>query len=172
MRSSFFSHNERRRPDDRLPGRRAGRGNSLLEVQVAFILLGIGLAGLCQLVTIQLRQVRILEKRLQGQVVETNAGTGTSTTMLTANTYYLVPWQNPWTRKLSGAAQISGSPTISCDPGPRPKHTSMTPSPVTVVELDVPLTSQEVMVFKTGQPPTATKSSSQSITAYVDVSGS
>ncbi len=63
------------RTDGGSRGRRAGRprrGYSLLEVQVAFALLGIGLAGLCQLVVMQLRQVRVLEKRLQGQVVQYN----------------------------------------------------------------------------------------------------
>ena len=54
------------------------RGYSLLEVQVAFAILGIGLAGLCPLVVMQLRQVRQLELRLQGHVVQTNPVTGVS----------------------------------------------------------------------------------------------
>ena len=49
-------------------------GYSLLEVQVAFAILGIGLAGLCPLVVMQLRQVRLLELRLQGHVIETQTG--------------------------------------------------------------------------------------------------
>ncbi len=100
------------------PASRRRRGSSLVEVQVAFTILGIGLMGLCQLVVVQLRQVRVLEKRLQGQVVQTNASSGTSVTMLTGNTYYLVPWQSPLVQKLTGAAQISSAATISCDPGP------------------------------------------------------
>ena len=73
---------------------------------MGFALLGIGLAGLCPLVVMQLRQVRVLEKRLQGQVVQNSWTGGTSTTMLTAQTYYLVPWQNPMAQKLAGSAQI------------------------------------------------------------------
>jgi hypothetical protein len=108
---------------------------------------------MCQLVVVQLRQVRVLERRLQGRVVQTQWSSGTSQTMLTAGTYYLVPWQNPWTRKLAGSAQIvDGSASIPCDPGP-PTLPSPAPKsyPVNVVELDAPPTSQD-------------------ITAYVDVS--
>lgn len=101
----------------------------LFEVQVAFMLLGIGLAGLCPLVVMQLRQVRQLEMRLRGQVIETSRITGVSQAMvimkdgsnLPPATYYLVPWQNPWAQKLTGSAQIVESvsvPPIPCDPGP------------------------------------------------------
>ena len=101
-----------------VPATRHGRrGYSLLEVQVAFAILGIGLAGLCPLVVMQLRQVRQLELRLQGQVVQTSFVTGQSQTMLQGNTYYLVPWTNPWAQKLAGSGQILTSPTNSCDPG-------------------------------------------------------
>ena len=92
-------------------------GYSLLEVQVAFAILGIGLAGLCPLVVMQLRQVRQLELRLQGHVVQTSFLTGQSQTMLQGNKYYIVPWTNPWAQKLSGSGQILTSPTNSCDPG-------------------------------------------------------
>ena len=133
---------------------RGRRGNSLLEVQVAFAVMGVGLAGMCQLAVVQLRQVRVLEKRLQGQVVQSSTTTGTSQTMLTAQTYYLVPWQNPWTRKVAGAAQIvNGATSIPCDQGPLQPPQNQPPQayPVNVVELDAPATSQ-------------------TITAYVDVS--
>jgi hypothetical protein len=116
-----------------------------VEVQVSFIILGIGLMGLCSLVVVQLRQVRKLEQRLQGQVVETS--TGTSTTMLTANTYYFVPWQNPLTGKLSGAAQLCTSATNACDPGPLTVPSMSMPSPVTVVELDASPGSQNVTAY-------------------------
>lgn len=133
-------------PKDRGP--RARRGYSLLEVQVAFTILGIGLAGLCPLVVMQLRQVRQLELRLQGTVINTQSGV----TMLTGQTYYVVPWQNPWTQKLAGSGQILASSTSACDPGPlavsSPAPTSY---PLTVVELDA-------------------APGSQSVTAYVDVS--
>ena len=104
----------------------------LLEVQVAFAVLGIGLAGLCPLVVMQLRQVRQLELRLRGQMVETSRITGVSQTSWSimkdgvispVPVYYIVPWQNPWAQKLAGSAQILPSTTgelsvIPCDPGP------------------------------------------------------
>jgi type II secretory pathway pseudopilin PulG len=132
--------------------RRSRRGYSLLEVQVAFAILGIGLAGLCPLVVMQLRQVRQLELRLQGNVVQTSIVTGQSQTMLQGNQYYLVPWTNPWARKLTGSAQILTTQANSCDPGllPVPFPAPMS-FPVTIIELDA-------------------APSSQSVTAYVDVS--
>lgn len=121
------------------------RGQSLLEVQVAFALLGIGLAGLCQLVVVQLRQVRAMENRLQGQVVQYSTSKGTSTTMLPGQIYYLVPWQNIWARKLSGAAQVvAGSSTIPCDPGP---GTPDWGTQVDVISVDAPPGGQDVTVF-------------------------
>lgn len=129
-----------------------GRGYSLLEVQVAFAILGIGLAGLCPLVVMRLRQVRQLELRFQGHVVQTSIVTGQSQTMLQGNQYFLVPWTNPWAQKLSGSAQILSWPTNSCDPGALPLPFPAPPSfPVTVVELNA-------------------APSSQNVTAYVDVS--
>jgi hypothetical protein len=130
---------------------RQPRGASLVEVQVAFVVLGIGLMGLCQAVVIQFRQIRVMEKRLQGQVVQTTASNGTSTTMLTGNTYYLVPWQSPLTRKLSGEAQIANSPAIACDPGPLTAPPLSISYPITITELDA-------------------SAGGQNVTAYVDVS--
>ena len=49
-------------------------GYTLLEVQVAFAVLGIGLAGLCPFVVMQLRQVRQLELRLEGTCGRDTAG--------------------------------------------------------------------------------------------------
>ncbi len=105
--------------------RRVRRGYMLFEVQVAFVVLGIGLAGLCPLVVMQLRQVRQLELRLRGQMIQTSRITGLSETMVIVQdgvisatpTHYLVPWQNPWARKLTGGAQIVASTSIPCDPG-------------------------------------------------------
>jgi type II secretory pathway pseudopilin PulG len=124
----------------------------MLEVQVAFAILGIGLAGLCPLVVMRLRQVRQLELRLQGTVVQTSIATGQSQTMLPGVKYYLVPWSNPWARKLSGSAQILKSPSNSCDPGSLPLPAPAPHSfPVKIIELDAsPI--------------------SQTVTAYVDVS--
>ena len=38
--------------------------------------------------------------------------------MLASNTYYLVPWQNPWTRKLAGRADRRGVRDDPVRPGP------------------------------------------------------
>jgi type II secretory pathway pseudopilin PulG len=122
------------------------RGYTLLEVQVAFAVLGIGLAGLCPFVVMQLRQVRQLELRLQGHVVETSPATGVSQTMLAGNTYYIVPWTNVWTQKLTGSGQILSSAVNSCDPGS--VSTSASPSnSVTIIELDAPPYSQTATVY-------------------------
>lgn len=124
--------------------RRARPGYMLYEVQAAFALLGIGLAGLCPLVVMRLRQVRQLELRLQGQV----SSQGVTMVMPTAPTYYLVPWQNPWAQKLAGSAQIVQATPIPCDPGPLPNPSKVNPAyTVTVLTLDAPPYSQSVSAY-------------------------
>jgi len=76
--------------------RAAPSGFSLLELQVAFVLFGIALAGLGPLVVMQLRQIKMLETRFNDQT-----------------TYYLAPSTNAWARKLGAAASIQTE-----DPGP------------------------------------------------------
>ncbi len=75
---------------------------------MAFAILGIGLAGLCPFVVMRLRQIRQLEQGLQGQVINSRVGEAMWTSLGTdrrqGQTYYLVPWQNPWTRKLAGSS--------------------------------------------------------------------
>ncbi len=151
--------------------RRPRRGFMLFEVQVAFVLLGIGLAGLCPLVVMQLRQVREIEKRMQGNVIATSRITGQSQPMvfmtdtsppavLPTPYYYIVPWKNPWAQKLAGSAQILPSfpailgdtpPSVSaipCDPGPLPVPSSVNPAyAVNVLTLDAPPDSQTVSVY-------------------------
>ena len=146
------------------PRRRVRRGYVLFDVQMAFVVLGIGLAGLCPLVVMQLRQVRMLEMRLRGQVIETSRVTGVSRAMVITSggvtmptpTYYLVKWKNPWAQKLTGSAQILPSTTgdlsaIPCDPGPL--NVGVGSSVQNTVSLVGPLTFPD----------------SQSVTAYVDV---
>ena len=117
-------------------------------MQVAFALLGIGLAGLCPLVVMQLRQVRQLELRLQGNVVKTSPATGQSQTMLEGNTYYIVPWTNVWAQKLTGSGQILTSAASSCDPGYLKLPSSPPQSyPVTIVELDAAPYNQTATVY-------------------------
>jgi type II secretory pathway pseudopilin PulG len=130
------------------------RGYSLLEVQVAFAVLGIGLAGLCPLVVMELRQVRQLELRLQGEVVQTSVLTGQSQTMLEGTTHYIVPWTNPWAQKLAGSGQILATPFSSCDPGALPLPSPAPQSfPVTIVELDAAPNSQSVTAYVTVTAP-------------------
>ncbi len=135
-----------------LPRRPRG-GYMLFEVQIAFVLLGIGLAGLCPLVVMQLRQVRQLEMRLRGQVVQTSRVTGLSQTMVNMSggvvlppaTYYLVPWQNPWAQKLTGSAQIveststPSSNTTPCDPGSLSANGNSPSYNVTVLSGPIPV---------------------------------
>ncbi|NQU25621.1 MAG: type II secretion system protein [Candidatus Nealsonbacteria bacterium] len=64
-------------------------GFSFLELQVAFVLLSIALAGLAPLVVMQSRQVKRLESRFNHQT-----------------TYHLTPSTNVWARKLGAAAMI------------------------------------------------------------------
>jgi type II secretory pathway pseudopilin PulG len=130
------------------------RGYTLLEIQIAFAVLGIGLAGLCPFVVMQLRQVRQLELRLQGQVVLNNPTTGTSQTMLQAVPYYIVPWTNVWAQKLAGSGQIVTTATNPCDPGSLPLPSSPPPSfPVTIVSIDAPPGSQSVSAYVTVTAP-------------------
>jgi type II secretory pathway pseudopilin PulG len=73
-------------------------GFSLLELQVAFIIFGLALAGLFPLVIMQSKQLSKVESRFNS-----------------ATTYYLVPSSDPWVRKLGASATIQTQ-----DPGPKP----------------------------------------------------
>ncbi len=66
------------------------RGFSFLELQVAFVLFGIALAGLVPLVVMQSRQLKKIEDRFNHQT-----------------TYYVTPSANLWARKLGAAAGIA-----------------------------------------------------------------
>jgi type II secretory pathway pseudopilin PulG len=126
-------------------------GYSLLEVQVAFAVLGIATAGLTPFVIMQLRQVRQLELRLQAQVTRSNTSSGSALTIFAGQTYYIVPWTNPWAQKVAGSAQVITTSTNPCDPGLLTVGSSATTTyPVNILELNA-------------QP------GAQSVTAYVDV---
>ena len=79
---------------------------SLLELQVAFVVFGIALAGLGPLVVMHLKQLRKIEERTSDQT-----------------TYHLVPSPDPWARKLGAPAA-----TETVDPGPPPAP------PVTLID--------------------------------------
>jgi type II secretory pathway pseudopilin PulG len=119
-------------------------GYSLLEVQIAFAVLGIALAGMTPLVVTQLKQVRQLELRLPAsQISRINASNGTSTLMFpnqAQTVIYLTRWGNPWTQKLAGSAQIvmtssGGSSSIPCDPGSPELPPDATPAAITIQQL-------------------------------------
>jgi type II secretory pathway pseudopilin PulG len=76
----------------------ARSGFTFLELQVAFVVFGIALAGLGPLVVMQLRQCERLEDRFN-----------------TTTTYYLDPSLDEWARKLGAAALVRTQ-----DPAPRP----------------------------------------------------
>ncbi len=119
---------------------------------MAFAVLGIGLAGICPFVVMQLRQVRWLEQQLQGQVFNSRVGeamwTGLGADQRQGQTYYLVPWQNPWAQKLAGSAPILTSATNSCDPGSLANPLSISASnTVTIVALDASPGNQNVTVY-------------------------
>ena len=80
-------------------------GYSFLELQVAFVLFGVALAGLGPLVVMQSRQLRMLEARFDHQT-----------------TYYLAPSTNAWAGKLGAPATIETE-----DPG-------TAPAPVTLID--------------------------------------
>src|SRR5947207_819536 len=79
------------------PGRRQRRpcgssrsGFSMLELEVALVVFGFGLTGLCPLVVMHSRQLKKLEERFSP-----------------ATTYYLIPSSEAWARKLGAAASLS-----------------------------------------------------------------
>jgi hypothetical protein len=73
-------------------------GFSLLEMEVALIVLAIALTGICPLIVMHWRVLGALDRRL-------SAGTP----------HYLIPSQDAWARKLGAGAAI-----VEIDPGPPP----------------------------------------------------
>jgi hypothetical protein len=102
-------------------GKRRRAGFTFLEVQVAFILLGIGLAGLGPLVVMQIRLSKKIENGFNPQTAYFRSGT----------TSYLVPAADPWERKLGVSATI-----LTTTPGAWGTTTTTPPAPsydVTIV---------------------------------------
>lgn len=70
-------------------------GFSLVELQVAFVVLAIAVCGLCPLVVMQSRHLKKIENRLNP-----------------ANTHYITPSTDSWARKLGAGAAVA-----TADPG-------------------------------------------------------
>lgn len=112
----------------RFAGSQTGRpAATLLELQVAMVVFGIALMGLCPLVIMQSKQLRKMQTWMQPQT-----------------TYYLVPSNNIWARKLGAVAtmqttlpagQSTSNPTIV--------------NVVTIVSIDRSLTSEQVTAHVT-----------------------
>jgi prepilin-type N-terminal cleavage/methylation domain-containing protein len=98
-------------------------GFSLLELQVALIIFGIALTGLCPLVVMQSRQLQCLQNRLKPET-----------------TYYLVPSSHPWARKLGAGASLATQLSVSPPPtnGPPPANS------VSIQSLEKSLLSEAV----------------------------
>jgi hypothetical protein len=105
-------------------GNQRRTGVTLLEIQVAFVLFGIALAGLAPLSVMHLKQLQRLENRLSDK-----------------NTYYLSPSSDPWARKLGAAAQIA----IVAGPGPAPGGSSGA-NEVRVLSVEKSFSGQDVTV--------------------------
>ncbi len=114
----------------RCGGREARSGFTLLEVEVAFVLLAIGLSGLCPLVVVQLKLSRQLA-RANPQSGEP-AINGATPYLSPDATYYLIPAATTWERKLGVAATLATAPGT-------PPSTSSTATPVNTVMLSAPV---------------------------------
>jgi hypothetical protein len=106
----------------RLSPSRRRTGYTFLEVSVAFTLLGVGLAGLCPLVVMQVRLSKKIEQGFNPQTAYFKPGT----------TFYLVPSADAWERKLGVAATVASS-------GSSGSGGSSSPSPSYVVKVVAPI---------------------------------
>ena len=96
---------------------------SLLELEVAFVVFGVALSGLCPLVVMQTRHVKDLEARLSPQTV-----------------YYLVPSSNTWAQKIGAAATVMTQVPLPVSPPSAPSPVNQ----VQILSLDKTLTGQTV----------------------------
>jgi hypothetical protein len=104
---------------------------SILEMEVALVLFGISIAGLCPLVVMQARQLKSLQSRLSPQT-----------------TYYLVPSSDAWTRKLGAGASLVTQPPGSSGSGSPPNLANT----VTIQSLTKSLTSEAATAQVLVQP--------------------
>jgi hypothetical protein len=111
------------------------RGSTYLEVQVAFAVLGVALAGLAPVVVAQLRMTERVEDLLPSEVQ-----------------LYFTPMTDPWARKLGIDTAL-----MAIDPGPAAEGSGTTPvNTVEIVLADVggldDLASVEVLVEEIPEP--------------------
>ena len=123
-------------------GLRFGRrwsGSSLLRSRSPSLCSGIGLAGLCPFVIMQLKQLVHLELRFMRDRTNSTASgwfptrnrfghlrvTNTTRSDIASSRpapqppsyyYYIVPWNNPWAQKLTTRAQLLTAPSNTSDP--------------------------------------------------------
>jgi hypothetical protein len=112
------SRDPRRDPETRRP--RAGF--SMLEVQVAFVLLGIALTGVGPLIVMQLKLSKKIERGFNPQTAYFRPG----------STFYLIPRADAWERKLGVAATFSASNSSSASNshGPAPAYAVTIVAPI------------------------------------------
>jgi type II secretory pathway pseudopilin PulG len=113
----------------RRPARRVGF--TILELEVAMVVFGIALMGVCPLVVMYSKQLRSIETRFNPQT-----------------TYYLVPVADHWTRKLGAAATM----TTQAPPPTSPPVSPLPVNDVQVQSFDKSMTSQNVTVTVSVQP--------------------
>ncbi len=103
----------------------------MVEVQVAFVLFGIALAGIGPCLAMYTKHLRKVQQRFDPQ-----------------NVYYLVPSTDLWTRKLGAAAALA-----TLDPGPvtPPAMTTPPANTVEVNSLDRSMVGQDLTATVTVQ---------------------
>lgn len=102
-------------------------GVSMLELQVALVVFGIALMGLCPLVIMQSKQLGKMQTWMQPQT-----------------TYYLVPSNNTWARKLGAVATMQ-----TTLPGSQGSPNTTIVNVVSIVSVDRSLTSEQVTAHVT-----------------------
>jgi hypothetical protein len=126
---------EGRKPPDDVgfwtSGRKRRGGFSILELQVALVVFGIALTGLCPLVVMQTRHVKNLQAMLNPQTV-----------------YYLVPSSDLWTGKLGAAATVTSQYVAPTPPGTPPTQVNQ----VQILSLDKSLTGEIVTAHVSVSP--------------------
>ncbi|MGC8639344.1 MAG: hypothetical protein ACP5XB_05630 [Isosphaeraceae bacterium] len=141
---------------------------AMAEAVLAFAILGVALAGLAPFVVTQLRLIHKLETRFQGTVTVTIDGKAKSflpNQASPAQTYYCVPWKNPWMQILYGRAAILSNSSTNASDDYTTTYTGHPPQPSKTNTLTIysspPYNPSFTYTDMTSDP--------QSIMVYVDV---